>query len=132
MRHALPKDSFIASASFREVVESINLSQSKLVVTPNEMNKRSVLQTSSASYSKRAGDWNLALVVKVLCSPDYQEARKVFCHLSALWMHNANPDIKNKWIEHYSYNITQNRWLTQQAKSIQMVLVQDEAYRQAA
>ncbi|OAV08704.1 hypothetical protein [Moraxella catarrhalis] len=56
MRHALPKDSFIASASFREVVDSINLSQSKLVVTLNEMDKRSVLQTSSASYSKRAGD----------------------------------------------------------------------------
>lgn len=66
------------------------------------------------------------------CSPNYQEARKGFCHLSALWMHNANPDIKNKWIEHYSYNITQNLWLNQQAKSIQMVLVQDEAYRQAA
>ncbi|WP_194161925.1 hypothetical protein [Moraxella catarrhalis] len=56
----------------------------------------------------------------------------MFCHLSALWMHNANPDIKNKWIEHYSYNITQNRWLTQRAKPVQMVLVQGEAYRQAA
>lgn len=66
------------------------------------------------------------------CSPNYQEARKGFCHLSALWMHNANPDIKNKWIEHYSYNITQNLWLNQQAKSIQMVLARDEAYRQAA
>lgn len=53
MRHALPKDSFIASASFREVVDSINLSQSKLVATLNEMDKTVSIAGKQCKLSPR-------------------------------------------------------------------------------
>lgn len=65
-------------------------------------------------------------------SPNYKGADKGFCQLSALWAHNANPVIETSNVEHYSYRVIQNRWLTSQAKSIQMVLALDEVYHQAA